>query len=190
MIARTRFPVVLALASCLAGPAVAQAGRDDPWIHISVHERQAGGSSVEINVPLSVAEPALALAPDSALAKGRVRLDAGDVSLAKIRRLWMELRETGDAPFVTARDSVSDVTVARAGNLLDVRVTEMGGDGETVRLRVPVALVDALFAGQEDHLDLVAAVKQLQTTRGEVLTVEGPDSHVRIWIDEQPSSGT
>lgn len=190
MIARARFPVVLALASCLAGPAAAQTGRDDPWIHITVVERQAGGSNVEINVPLALAEPALALAPDSALARGRVRIDTEGVSLAKIRRLWTELRETGDARFVTARDGDSDVTIARAGNLLDVRVTETGGDGETVRLRLPVALVDALFAGQEDQLDLAAALKQLQATRGEVLTVEGPDSHVRIWIDERPSSGT
>jgi hypothetical protein len=190
MIPRTRFPVVLGLASCLALPAAAQAGRDDPWIHITVLERQAGGSSVEINVPLALAEPALALTPDSVLAKGRLRVDAEGVSLAKIRRLWMELRETGDARYVTARDGDSDVTIERAGNLLDMLVKETGGDGETVRLRMPVALVDALFAGPQDQLDLVGAVKQLQATRGEVLSVESPDSQVRVWIDEQPSSGT
>ncbi len=189
MLAHLRVPVLLILGASLLPSSAAQARPDDPWIHITVVERDKGGSTVEINLPLAMIGTALSLVPDSALAKGRLQINANGVSLDDIRRLWSQLRATGDAQFVKVREQGSDVTVSREGDLLKVRVDGTGPEAETVRMQLPVALVDALFAGAGDQVNLAGAAKQLETTRGEVLTVEDSDSHVRIWIDERPSSG-
>ena len=59
------------------------------------------------------------------------------------------------------------------------------GDGETVRIRVPIRVVDALFSGEGDELNLRDALEELKDERGEIVHVEGPDEDVRIWIDER-----
>jgi hypothetical protein len=167
--------------------APAQARADDPWIHISVVEREAGGSSVEINLPLSMIDTALSMIPDSALTSGHLQLDANGVSLDDIRKLWSQLRSAGDGEFVKATQPGSQLTLTRVGDLLKLRVDATSPHTETIHLQVPVALVDALFAGTGNRIDLQGAAKNLATTRGDVLVVDNEDSHVRIWIDERSS---
>jgi hypothetical protein len=180
---------LLILSASLLPTSSAQARSDDPWIHITVVDREAGGSTVEINLPLAMIGTALAMAPDSALANGHLHIDANGVSLADIRKLWSQLRAAGDAQFVKVSKPDAEVSLAREGDLLKIRVDATAPRSETVRMQLPVALVDALFAGEGDRIDLAAALQRLESTRGEVITVDDSDSHVRIWIDEQASSG-
>ncbi len=54
-----------------------------------------------------------------------------------------------------------------------------------VRVELPVAVVDALLAGEGEQWNVRAAVAELQKRRGDIVRVNDPDSQVRIWIDEQ-----
>ena len=58
-------------------------------------------------------------------------------------------------------------------------------DGEQkVRVDIPAAAVDALFAGSDDSLDLRAAVARLEAEgKGEFIQIQDGDTNVRVWID-------
>ena len=75
------------------------------------------------------------------------------------------------------------MNVSKKGDLLLIRVQE-GGDRETVHVDVPSALVDALFSGSGDELNVRAAIAELRKLRGDVVRVNDRSSTVRIWIDE------
>ena len=176
----------------------------DPWIHIRVVESGEEAARVEVHLPLSLMTLGLDMVPDSVLVEGRLRLRNSDVSVSDLRRIWNELRAAGDADFVTVEKPGETVRVSRSGDRLLVSVEKKavareqdlaaGGpaagdrenaDAEGVRIEVPVAIVDALLAGQGNQLDVGGALAQLGAFRGEVLRVRDGGSDVRIWIDER-----
>ena len=71
--------------------------------------------------------------------------------------------------------------VARVGDQIEVRVD--GSDG-TVRLDLPVAVVDALFSSEGDNLNIAAAIGELKNLRGNIITVSEENRQIRVWIDE------
>ncbi|MDM7915090.1 MAG: hypothetical protein QUU85_07465, partial [Candidatus Eisenbacteria bacterium] len=56
---------------------------------------------------------------------------------------------------------------------------------QTVRIQVRMEVVDALLSGPEDELNLAAAVEAMQPEHGDLITVDGPDERVRIWVDDR-----
>ena len=80
-------------------------------------------------------------------------------------------------------DEDETVRVARAGNVMLVHVDKPSGK-ESVRVEIPIEVVDALFSGQGEELNLRAGFAELQKRRGDIVRVKDNDSTVRIWIDE------
>jgi len=154
------------------------------WLHVRVEEA-AKKSRVSVNLPVSVVEAALQAAPEKILSDGRLRLgnEGHDVKVADLRRAWKELRATGDAELVTVEEQDETVRIARAGNLVIVHVEKPAGR-ESVRVEVPVEVVDALLSGEGNELNIRAAFTLLQKRRGDIVRVNDDDSTVRIWIDE------
>jgi hypothetical protein len=154
------------------------------WLHVRVDEPRRE-SKVNVNLPLSVVEAALKAAPEKVVSDGRIHLGrhGHDLSLADLRRLWKELRATGDAELVSVEDDDESVHVARAGSLVQIRV-EKPGHGEQVHVDLPVTLVDALLSGEGEELDLDAALVEVRKLRGDIVRVKDDDSQVRVWIDE------
>ena len=60
-------------------------------------------------------------------------------------------------------------------------------DQNFVQVRMPLVVVDALLSGEGETIDINAAIGQLKGQRGEIVTGDGSDSQVRIWIDENRS---
>ena len=171
------------LALALLSLAVAGAQQVEPWIHVRVTEPDKD-NRVSINLPLSLAQVALEIAPRDVIEKGRLKLSGKDISVADIRRLWAELKASGDAEFVTVEEKDQIVRIARAGDYIRVNVQDQSEENETVQVRMPIAVVDALLSGEGESMDVAAAIAQLKGQRGEIVTVESSDSQVRIWIDE------
>jgi hypothetical protein len=142
-------------------------------------------SKVAVNLPVAAVEAALAMAPETILADGRLKLGHrhSDVSVADLRKMWHELQNAGDMEFATVEEEDQTVRVARAGALVLVHVDKLDG-AESVRVEVPVEVVDALFAAPGDTLDLRGAFAQLQKRRGDIVRVKDKGSNVRVWIDE------
>ena len=184
-----RAALVMALAVPAArGEAGTLAAQDEPWIHVRVVESKPGGSDVEVNLPFSMIGAALAVVPEDVMVNGELAIDSSDVSVAEMRRMWQQLRAAGDADFVTLEEQDRRVQISRKGSAVLVQVENPEDGGEEVRIEMPVRMVDALFSGKGEGLNVGAALAQLETVRGEILTVRDKDQHVRIWIDERSAS--
>ncbi len=175
------------LTLALALPALAFAGKKDeasngPWIHIEVREHGGDGASVNVNLPISLADVALKMAKDKTVHGGHITIEDDDFTLEEMRELWNEVRKAGDAEFVTAKDGDETVRVSRKGESVFVNVD--GDHGEKVRIEMPVAVVDALLSGEGDELDVAAAIEKMKDMKkGEIVSVEDGEDTVRIWID-------
>jgi len=164
------------------------ADEGSPWIHIRVTEHDGSQAKVSVNLPLSVVQVALDVAPEKIINNGRIRIDHHghhDLSVIDLRRMWKELRDSGDAEFVTVEEADERIMVTREGDYFKVDVTDNDDDNETVHVKVPITVVDALLEGEGEELNLRDALEELKDQRGDIVTVEGGDADVRIWIDER-----
>jgi hypothetical protein len=174
-----------ALALMVAAPVRSQEPARRAWVHVRVEE-PSRQSKVSVNLPVSVVEAALQAAPEKIMSKGQIhfgRRGKNDLSVTDLHKAWNELKTTGDAEFVTVEDDDETVRVSRAGSLMLIHVDKPSGK-ESVRVEVPIAVVDALFSGQGEELNLRAGFAELQKRRGDIVRVRDEDSTVRIWIDE------
>jgi len=181
---RGRFLMAASLAVGLLSVPGRAAENKTAWIHVRVEE-PGKDSKVNVNVPLPVAEAALALAPETVDRSAHIHLGprCRDLSLVDLRRAWKELRDTGDAELVSVEEKDQTVKIGRFGDKVRIHVDE-SGKKETVNIEIPTAAVDALLSGDGEELNLRAALEQIKHIRGDVVRVDNADSKVRIWIDE------
>ena len=168
-----------------AGMARAQGPSGKAWVHVRVEEgpRQ---SKVSVNLPVSVVDAALEAAPEEIMSHGHIhlgRMGRHDLTVSDLRKAWNEMKATGDAEFATVEEEDQKVRIARAGNLMLIHVDKTDGQ-ESVRVEVPIEVVDALFSGQGEELNLRAGFAELKKRRGDIVRVKDNHSTVRIWIDE------
>ena len=172
---------VLGLA--LLAPAV-RAEDKAPWIHIKVTEGKDQATKVNVNLPLSLIDVALDVIKTDAVKDGRIQVEGTTITVAQMRRIWAELKKTGDADFADIQDGENTVKVAKKGERLVVEVKEGKAGKKTVYAELHQSVVDALLAGDGNSLDLKGAMAQLQTAqRGEIVRVDDNDNNVRVWID-------
>ncbi|MCI0623343.1 MAG: hypothetical protein L0387_17065 [Acidobacteria bacterium] len=174
---------VLALAllvGSFSSPVAAQ--KKEPWFHLEVKENKTEPEYVKVNLPLGMVDVALNAVKDKKFNKGRFKLHSDEIAVADMKKIWNELKKTGNAEFVTVEKKNETVRVAKDGNYVVVKVTE--NKKPKVDLRVPVGVVDALLASPGDELDIKAALLAMQRQNaGEILTVNDNDKQVRVWID-------
>jgi hypothetical protein len=181
---------VVALAVPLLGgsaPAAPSSG-GTAWLHVHVEEPKQR-SRVQLNLPMNVVEAALKAAPDVVASHGRIHLGGHGrhLEIDDFRQLWKELKGAGDAEIVSVEDGDERVNVSKKGDLLLIRV-QNDGQGESVHVDVPASLVDALFSGPGEELDIHAAVGELRKLRGDVVRVNDRSTTVRIWVDESANA--
>ena len=121
----------------LALPALALAGdkgntSNGPWIHIEVREHDGDGATVNVNLPISLADVALKMAQEKSGDRSHFRFEGEDFTVEDMREMWAEVRRAGDAEFVTVKDGDETVSVSRRGESVFVNVD--GDDGAVLRL--------------------------------------------------------
>ncbi len=189
---RKLLSLAIGAAMLLAVGATAQA-QDAGWIHIRVMEDE--GTSVNVNLPMSLISVAMELAQKHAFDgdmdfgdefDGHVRFGGRhDVEIDDLRRMWAELRDAGDADYVQVQGDDETVNIYRREDTVFIEVDEDGDD--KVRLQVPFSVVDVLLEGEDNELNLVGALTEMaNTNNGEILQVNDGDTTVRIWIDANP----
>ncbi len=172
----TRIVAILALA-LVAGSAAAA----DRWLHVRVEDRGSHGESVSVNVPLALIEAILPTIDVDEFRHGKLRLDELDLDAFDLREVLTALRDAPDADFVRIASDDETVRVAKEDGYLVVRVDERRGD--TVRLRIPLGVIEAMLQGSDDELDLIAGLRALSDYDEDVLVVESDRESVRVWID-------
>jgi len=182
---------ILAGIAIIALLTVSAAGAADKWLHVRVEEDGDSGERVNVNVPLDLVERMLPLITVDELDGGKLMLDELDDDLKGIdlRELAAALEDAPDADFVTVESDDENVRIAKEGEFLIVVVEERGKrSAETVRVRVPLAVVNALVGDDPNELDLVAALRVLsEYDDAPLVDVQSDDSSVRVWIDSDES---
>ena len=151
-----------------------------------------GDFDLNLNVPLSAVEPLLSLVPHRILADGRLAVAGHDmpIDIGAMRNLWRALSDIGDAEFLSVDSGDETVRIGRTGDQIHVKVEECDDDrGDTVDIRLPVAVLDALLSGDGETLDVAAAVERLADVRGDIVRISSDDRQIRVWIDELAHSG-
>jgi len=169
----------------LAAP-LASAGDGGRWLHISVDERH-DNERVRVNLPLDLVEAVLPLIEADDFHRGRVRVDLDEIHEVDLPAILAAVRDAEDGEYVTVDSDDEKVRVAKEAGHLVIRAHDRH---EEVDIRIRLEVVDALLSGGPDELDLVAAVQALGSTAEgvELVSVEGDDEQVRIWIDSKSTA--
>ena len=155
------------------------------WLHVHVDEGGDGGERVRVNLPMSVIEQVLPLIKNEHIQNGRISVAEYSDQNVDLAALWAAVRDADDGEFVTVQNSSENVRVAKSEGMMLVRVDGNEKGSARVRVTIPLAVVDALMKAGENEFDLVAAISELKSFRGDLVTVEEADSRVRIWIDDR-----
>jgi len=176
----------LVLIALLLFSTAALASLQDRWIHVRVQEHGGDDEYVAVNIPLQLVEALLPTIESDEIHGGRIVIDDDDMDDIDLRAALEALRDVPDGEFVTVRSRHDSVRVAKERGFLVVNAEDH--DGEKARIRMPMAVVEAMIRGDGHEIDLLAALEALaDTTDGDLITVESDDSHVRIWIDSNPT---
>ncbi len=163
--------------------ALANAQTNKQWLHVRVDTPKKGGETINVNVPLALAETVLPLIKEHEVQGGRIRFDQKDITTQDLRKIWQAVKEQGNAEYVTVDTADTHLRVAMEGQYLIVRTDERSKS--QVQVTLPAKVVDALLSGPEDTLDLLAAVRALQESGAkELVSIKDDETNVKVWIDD------
>jgi hypothetical protein len=177
-----------ALAALAVTAPAAMATPTERYLHVKV-EDASKGESVNVNVPLSMAEKILPTINKGEMHNGHVKIGHADMDDVDIRALLDAVRTAPDNEFVTVKEKDQDVRVAKSNGNLVVHVRDASKGGQKVDITIPMKVVDALLSTAKDNeLDVSAAIRALSDAGDALLvTVEDASQHVRIWVDSKGS---
>jgi hypothetical protein len=167
----------------------AQAAPSDRYLHVKVEDGNEG-SSVNVNIPLAMAEKVLPAINHGQLHDGRVPIAKSDMNGVDIQAILDAIRTAPDNEFVTVKEKDQDVHVLKSNGNLVIHVRDNSDkDSQKVDVTVPLAVADALFSTIHDNeLNISAALAALDKAgQSLTITVEDANQHVRVWVDERNS---
>lgn len=173
----------------LAAATATRAGTTERYLHVKVDDAK-NGESVNVNVPLSMAEKILPSVNKGNLHQGKVTIGDADMEGVDLRAILDAIRTAPDNEFVTVKETDQEVRVAKSNGNLIVHVKDNKKEGEKVDVTVPMKVVDALFSTtKKDELDIAAAIRALSDA-GDILivTVQNASQHIRVWVDSKNTS--
>lgn len=170
----------------MAAAATATAAGTQRYLHVKVEDGDKG-ESVNVNVPLSMAEKILPTINNHDLHQGRVSIHDAQMGDVDIRAVLDAVRSAEDNEFVTVKDRDEDIRVAKSNGNIIVHIKDSRKKDEKVDVTVPIKVIDALFAtAKDDELDIASALRALSDA-GDILlvTVEDASQRVRVWVDSR-----
>lgn len=173
----------------LAMACVALAGTTERYLHVKVDDGK-NGESVNVNVPLSMAEKILPAVNNHDLHDGKITVHKADLNGVDVRAILDAVRTAPDNEFVTVKGKNEEVHVAKQNGNIIIHVRNSEGEDQKVDVTVPMKVVDALFStAKDDELDIAAALRALSDA-GDVLivTVQDASQHVRVWVDSKSTA--
>jgi hypothetical protein len=165
----------------------------DRWIHVRVIESGPDGDHVRVNIPLSLAEAVLPTIKSDNFRDGKVKVEGHAFDRVDVRALLDAVSKARDNQFVTVESKDANVEVAKSGEFLLIKVHDNKKGAKTagthkaantVDVKVPFKVAQALLSGNSDELNVLAAVRALDEFGNiELVTVKDDENNVRIWVD-------
>jgi hypothetical protein len=161
------------------------------WIHVRVENAKGVSGNVSFNLPIAMASAVLPAIPSDREHHGKFSLQAS-VNGADLRALLDSVRNSPDNVFVTLERHDKEVSVAKAGRDLLIKVVEKPSAehhlGKTIAIKVPIPVVRAMLADNSDEVDIGAGIRAL-AREGEVdVTINSEKETVRVWTDTRTTS--
>ena len=157
--------------------------RGPRFLRMQVEDLRNDRHRVSFSVPYAFVSGALRFA---SLGKVRREMDLHfdqSVDAAEIRTIVQELKDKPDGTDIVRTHDEAEIHVKKDGEQVTLEVQKHGRPEETVTLRLPWRIVDAVSTADRDF-DVDALVAQLRhAERGDLVEITAPDAHVRIWID-------
>jgi hypothetical protein len=174
----------LSSAALLAAPA-------EHWLHVRVESARGVSGNVTINVPIEMAAAVLPSLPADHQHHGKFSLQAS-VNGMDLRAMLDAVRNSPDNVFVTLERHDAEVSVAKSGQNLLIKIVEKPSAehhlGRTIAITVPIQVVRAMLADNSDEVDIGAGIRAL-TREGDVdVTVNSEKETVRAWTDTRATS--
>ncbi len=200
-ILRVSATLALAAFALLPSTLLAQSSsKSDQWIHVRVENKDQGGETVRVNVPIDMAVKVLPAIKHDKLQDGKVRIDCAHLDDVDLRAMLDAIRSAKDGEYVTVQSNENNVRVAKNAGYLYINVTDKNhrkgaadkdavaktAHESKVEVKVPMKVVDALFSAGKEELDLVAALRALSSSGDtELVSVKDSENTVRVWIDSK-----
>ena len=176
---------LLAYSAIVPGHAL-RSSRGPRFLRMRVENLKTGGggpSNVSFSVPYSFVSGALRFA---SLGKVRREMDLHfdkSVDASDIRTIVQELKDKPDGTDVVRAHDDAEIHVRKDGDTATLEVRKKERPNEIVTLKLPWRIVDAVSISDRD-LDVDALLAQLRhAERGDLMEINAPDAHVKIWID-------
>ena len=178
--------ICLGFLTLVLASTIALAGGGTKWLHVKVDEKGDDGEMVRVNLPMDLIAKVLPLIQAEGFDKGKVPFDGHDLNEVDIRGILTAVKDAEDGEYVTVEGPDENVRVAKKGNRLFVKVTEDGDDPEYVNIEIRMEVIEALLSGDEDGLNILAAIEALgKYGEQELVSVDASDATIRIWVDSQ-----
>ncbi|MHB8652433.1 MAG: hypothetical protein ACYDA9_00990 [Terriglobia bacterium] len=160
------------------------------WIHVRVENVKGVSGGMSVNLPIEMASAALSSIPNDHH-EGKFHLE-GSVNGTDLRALLDAVRRSPDNVFVTMERRDKEVSVAKSGRSLLIKIVDRpevpNHFDKTVAIRVPVSVVRAMLGGNSNELDVAAGIRAL-AREGEVdVTMNNENQMVRVWTDTRSTS--
>ena len=157
-------------------------GQERPWLHVQV-EGDDDNTKVEVNLPLAAVEALGDSLGEKILDEMTHEWEEGgdvDVDAEDLRAFWQSLRDNPGAWMTIDEEDGGNLRARMDGD--EVRIEGADDDG-SLDIRVPVTFGDALFGDEGSDPDLGAAIRALADHDDVLVSVDGDDGRVRIWIE-------
>jgi hypothetical protein len=171
--------------------AALMAASPERWIHVRVESASGVSGNVSFNVPIAMASAVLPSIPADHEHHGKFSLQAS-VNGADLRALLDATRNSPDNVFVTIERHDKEVSVAKSGRFLLIKIVEKPSaehhTGKTIAIKVPISVVRAMLSDNSDEVDVDAGIHAL-AREGEVdVTVNSEKETVRVWTDTRTTA--
>ncbi len=161
------------------------------WIHVRVESARGVSGNVSINVPIEMASAVLPSIPADHQHQNKFSLQAS-VNGMDLRAMLDAVRNSPDNVFVTLEQHDKEVSVAKSGRNLLIKVVEKPSAehhlGKTIAIKVPISVVRAMLANNSDEVDIDAGIRALAREGDVDVTVNSEKETVRVWTDTRTTS--
>ncbi|PWT90646.1 MAG: hypothetical protein C5B54_06795 [Acidobacteria bacterium] len=155
------------------------------WVHLRVENQKGhkGPEKVKVNIPVSLMETLVPMVEEEGIKEGKIKIEDKDIDIRQLRKVWSALKQEGDNEYVSVESDDTNLHVKKEGNYLIVRTDEKSKS--QVDIQIPVSVVDAMLSGQDDELNLMAALQALKDSKvKDFISIKDEDTTVHVWIDE------
>lgn len=170
--------------------AALRAAPPERWVHVRV-ETANGAGGLTFNVPIAMASAVLPALTAEQQRRGKFNIQAS-LNGVDLRPVLEGIRNSADGASMTFERHDKEIHVTKAGENLLVKITGRPGAqppfNETVVMKVPIPVLQAMLSGNSGELDVGAGIRAL-VRQGDVdVTVNQPKETVRVWTDTRTES--